>query len=469
MKCSCPAAFFACVHRKWKNVLRGGLPLYNEAQMKTGRSCSREMDVEKGPLLYVMNWAGLELGGWRGPIVFEAASLAMALWFMFRTARLCTNWWLSAFIVTVCSLRGADRLLEEGNLTEEYALPWIALAVYLFFRFFQQGVLRVRDTFWLGFGFAMVLMLRPNMIAAWAVGYPVLFYLLWKQEHVWRPFLGSLAGLLVGVAPFLLWLAANGALQSCWDAYIGFNLQYTAHKAGAHVAKERLHAFSKFFFSRGTAWVLVPCCFAMFRQRALRNRTVWLSLVLMLVSLLSLSMSGMTYAHYGMVLLPTFVYPSAIFLSYVKEQWRPQWFRYAAICMVLVTISVLGVSCRYIKGNLRMEQPEMQRLVQYVQEHSAPTDCISVWGNKNVIYVRSGRRSSSVYSYQWPLITVHPQIEQRYFADLEAAPPQLVLLTVPAGARMEAFLSAHAYEKVNAMPLKDGTVDVYQRPEQAAP
>lgn len=329
MQLSC--GFFACVHRKWKNVLRGGLPLYNEAQMKTGRSCSREMDVEKGPLLYVMNWAGLELGGWRGPIVFEAASLAMALWFMFRTARLCTNWWLSAFIVTVCSLRGADRLLEEGNLTEEYALPWIALAVYLFFRFFQQGVLRVRDTFWLGFGFAMVLMLRPNMIAAWAVGYPVLFYLLWKQEHVWRPFLGSLAGLLVGVAPFLLWLAANGALQSCWDAYIGFNLQYTAHKAGAHVAKERLHAFSKFFFSRGTAWVLVPCCFAMFRQRALRNRTVWLSLVLMLVSLLSLSMSGMTYAHYGMVLLPTFVYPSAIFLSYVKEQWRPQWFRYEKV------------------------------------------------------------------------------------------------------------------------------------------
>ena len=43
----------ACVHRKWKNVLRGGLRLYNEAQMKTGRSCSREMDVESsGQSLY---------------------------------------------------------------------------------------------------------------------------------------------------------------------------------------------------------------------------------------------------------------------------------------------------------------------------------------------------------------------------------------------------------------------------------
>lgn len=48
----------------------GGLPLYNEAQMKTGRSCSREMDVEKGPLLYVMNWAGLE--HWFQPAIYCA-------------------------------------------------------------------------------------------------------------------------------------------------------------------------------------------------------------------------------------------------------------------------------------------------------------------------------------------------------------------------------------------------------------
>ena len=415
----------------------------------------------KGPLIYVINWLALELGGWRGTLVFEAAALAMALWFLLRIARLRAGWWSSVFLVTFFALRGADKMLEGGNLTEEYALPWIALAVYLFLRFLQQGVFRTRDSVLLGFGLAMVLLLRPNMIAAWAVGYPVLLFLLWKQGNAGRMLLASRGGLLIGLAPFVLWLAAGGALQACWETYIVFNVTYAARMAGDHAARQRLRAFCRFFLLCKMGYVLLPCGFALLRERALRDRAAGFSLALLLVSLLSVSMSGMTYSHYGMVLLPTLIYPAALFFSYAEQHVRGRVQRYAVGLMVVVAFFMLRTSYQNIHSNWRVDDPELQRLVDAVQENTTPEDTISVWGNQDAIYVRSQRRSASIYSYQRPIATVvDPQIGQRYFEELEAAPPKLVILCDEGNERMQSFLETHGYVRI---PDASEKTPVYRR------
>lgn len=105
----------------------------------------------KGPLLYVINALGMSPGSWHAVALFEILALGVASFFIFRMARLRANFFSSLLITALCTWLLNRNMLWEGNFVEEYALPWIAIAAFLFLRFFQEKTISRRGWFAIGF------------------------------------------------------------------------------------------------------------------------------------------------------------------------------------------------------------------------------------------------------------------------------------------------------------------------------
>lgn len=122
---------------------------------------------------------------------------------------------------------------KGGNMTEEYAMLYIAVSLYIFLDYFlNEKISRFRLAV-CGFSFAAVFLLRANMISLWIVfALAVLIDCLKNKAYTsLRKFIcWFLAGACMLTIPILLWLALNGAFSEfIRDAFI-INFQYSGVK-----------------------------------------------------------------------------------------------------------------------------------------------------------------------------------------------------------------------------------------------
>ena len=451
----------------------GGLPetdssvyLYIASEVQQGGVPYVDMFDHKGPLLYLINWLGLQIGGWRGVALLEALTFAMTFYYVFRTARLRTSFSSAALVLSLCAV-GIVKFYGGGNTPEEYAVPWIALADFLLMRIFlQRGLHGRREAFLLGFSFAMTLLLKPNLIVVWLIGFPAALWLLRRTGSVRRVLVWSSLGICLGMAPFLLWFGMHHAWQAWWETYLVFNLHYTAGMAPNMLQRGKTFLY---FFVQGGVEVLLLCGWAMWREKANRNAASWLSLAMLLCFLLSVSASGRMWPHYAPGAVPLFAYPLAVWLGWQEQlpmgACRKRWPKRLGWAVTIMIFPLLvGVAYRHHCVLYRAEEVQTWAIASSIKEQTKDEDRISVTGNNDIFYVWSGRRSASYYSYQVPIFMLAPEAEDRYFHDLERTPPKLVVLVAGADARMKAYLSDHAYEKTSELPLKEQRVEIYARP-----
>ncbi|WP_294157958.1 hypothetical protein [uncultured Selenomonas sp.] len=432
----------------------------------------------KGPWLYILNALAMEMGNWHMIAVFEAIAFFASIFVTFQIARLRAGFFSSLLITALCTWLLNRGMLDGGNYTEEYALPWIALAELLFLRFFQKGKIEGRGFFCIGLGLSMVIALRPNMIAVWAVGIPVMSWLLWRQNRLCRGTGWMLGGFTAGIAPLLLWMAVRGALVACWDAYIVFNLQYTRRVLG--LMKQLLPEnhplqaavvgrFSAFvhFAEVGACQVAALCLIAMGSRRRWRDGAAWASLMMLFLSLLTASMSGFLFWHYGMVLLPTLAYPLAIFCEALERML----FRNVPVCRYLLAGASLLFAGSLVFSATRSyvawyrHPPEdssrmhITEAASYIRSHTSPEDRILVFGSQTALYPLSDRLASSKYSYQFPMIVLDSAMHDDFIENFDKTLPKIIVTgkEIPGYEPWEEVMQSYAYE---VAPEYAGTDDL---------
>ena len=120
----------------------------------------------KGPLVYLYNYIGTLISYYRGIWVIEVLSMFVTLVALYKSARLYLGKFYSIIVILICtSVLGVA--FEEGNLVEEYALPFISIALYIFLEYFKKKDITKFKLILNGFCFGGVCMLRPNMVSLW--------------------------------------------------------------------------------------------------------------------------------------------------------------------------------------------------------------------------------------------------------------------------------------------------------------
>lgn len=405
--------------------------------MEKGYMPYRDSFDHKGPLLYILNWIGNKISSYSGIWIIEFLFMIGTFCMIYKVSRLkCSI--NSSILVTMFSASLLFQYFKGGNLTEEYAMLFIAIALYIFLDYLlNQKVTRIRLLI-CGFSFGAVLLLRANMVPVWIVFCLFIFVqtLANKRWDALASFiLWFLGGMCIVVIPILLWFAANHSLFAFWESYIVFNKTYISVEGGRAFSSAKWNSFFSFFNT--TAFII--SFFTLAYMCKIRNKAINIVYIIyMLTTLVLICLSGLTYNHYGMILIPAFSYPMASLFGEIEEI---DFAKIAQIFSIIIKVYLLAyiilpewlpiISSMPAIYESREEEHKSGLAVtvsSIVINNTDMDDAISVYGNWDLIYILSGRKHATRYSYQFPIGHVMPEIMEKYMKALEEEQPKLIVI-----------------------------------------
>lgn len=419
----------------------------------------------KGPLIYLINYWGMMINKRHGIWIIEFIAIWVTYAAIYKIARLYCSKVFSCILVLTSAMLLAD-YFKHGNLTEEYAMPFIGVSLYIFLDFLISQKTNAFRLFLCGFGFGAVMMLRPNMISVWLV-FCTAVLTDCLRRRLFLDLLIYLLFFLVGACiitiPIIIWLAHRHALSAFIEQYFLFNFLYSSTGMGASLSTKLacvLTFLNPFVYSSQllTITAIISCVFlCLKRERFLYG----VYAMYLLITLLLMCMSGYPFNHYGMILVPAIVFPMASFYQFMLSRRR---YAFCMLCIFLlggITLPGWFSSLKDMPGIYKAKNEEhhsdiVLSICQIIAETSSPEDCISVFGNWNLIYVLSDRRHATKYSYQFPIGQVSPAIMESYYSELAEELPMLIILqSERSDPRMDSFLKAHGYEEIWREEISD--------------
>lgn len=144
----------------------------------------------------------------------------------------------AAFICTIVTLLLITASYEEGNLTEEYILPFIFYCIILLITWVDSGMtskIHIKIPFWYGITFGISIMTRvTNALGVCMIVFVISIYLIVEKRfaELLNSVLSFVAGCLVITLPFIIYFGINGSLYDFLWASIIYNLSYAESAKG---------------------------------------------------------------------------------------------------------------------------------------------------------------------------------------------------------------------------------------------
>lgn len=415
--------------------------------MTKGQVPYKDIFDHKGPLIYLINYLGYLIHPKVGVWFFEFITIFVTVVFSYKCAKLASDNSIFSCISVIISFSLLYIYLCGGNFVEEYAMPFISMATYIFGRYFKEHQAKPLQLIVCGMCGGCVLMLRPNMAVIWLV-FPI-FVVINELVHknyikILRYFIWFFIGVMISILPFIIYLTLKDALVDFWNVYIKFNLQYTNNSSFKDFV-ETVYCFLSPVIL--LSFLLLLFNIFLLNNNKLFNIAYFISLIL---SLLFLSISGRTYEHYAMIIVPVCAYPIASLFIHYKNEW------FSHIVTTSLTIIYLfsywlfpSYAClkNVLIGVHTSSDEVVDSVVEYIYENTTESDEILVVGNDNRIYLHSGRLSSSKYSYQYPIAYISEDIYNDFYNEISIDNPKLIIFN-ESFIGIEEFLNEYNYSCV---------------------
>jgi hypothetical protein len=424
----------------------------------------------KPPAIFFIDAVGLWFGGgtrwglWAIELVFLlgatlAGFAALRRSFGFGPALLASIVWLS----------GLSLVLEGGNLTEEYALLFSFLSLWLFTLIWQRS-----DSVWLhaalGLVFGCDFLTRPNnagVPAAIILAEVLLFFLKEPGSRVTpgegaategslhgasapsprrprtpaaalRLLLATGIGFVLPLAAATLYFVSRNAFQDFLDAAFIYNLSYGGQPAPI---ESLLSGIRNLGFAAGIGlvgmWLAFDRLRLEFRERALDPLILWLCLDFVIEIVLS-GLSGLNYPHYFISWLPWIAFACGLLFSRVAPGFVT-WAQKYQVPVALAAIVILAAASLGTLGGYgqafaqliadRTKAQEFEQLPAYVNEHTKPGQTVLAWGGNAGINFLAGRGAPTAH-FQYGILVPSPitdRISAQFYRDISSHPPAMIL------------------------------------------
>ncbi len=420
--------------------------LYSGWRILNGALPYRDFWDHKPPLVYYVDAAGLALSNgtrW-GVWVIEALLLLLTAWLGFKLLRarfgiLCAalgSWiWLIAL----------PPVLQAGNLTEEYALPFQFAALWLVGGIGEPRLAGRRGVI-LGILGALAFFLKQTTIGIWIA---ILLYQTVRQIGAGevKEWLAGVVSVAAGagivcilIGAFFAW---QGTLGQFWDAAFVFNVIYSSGDIGP-VARlwQGVQGFSA--VGAGGLWQLALFGLILGLISALRRShddrlgfaAFPIAMIDLPIELLLISLSGRANPHYYVSALPALSVLAAGALSAISSlitAWHMP--RLAtvtaalAVCLLGWLSYVVFTSQLALARRIPSEYPETARYIDLSTDASAT---VLVWGDEASVNYMARRASPTRFVYLFPLYEMGygtKQLVADFLRSLVEDPPRLIVDT----------------------------------------
>lgn len=394
--------------------------------MDQGRVIYRDIFDHKGPFLFFINYIA-EIIGNNGLFIVEFLFLFLFLFFVYKTSLLKLNVFLSILLSGAISLF-LPVLLEGGNLSEEYALLPISIALYLFSKYYIHG-LKYWEITIIGITFALTLFLRVNMISVWAGFIPMILieYLIKKDfKRIYIDGSFFVLGALIIIVSTIIYLVINNALGDAIYQNITYNFTYTDS-----FSLPFRELFSELFLNPVlVSFFVIYSIYIYESEVSFFDFGLHLSTI---ISLLSVIISRREYLHYLTVLIPL----GAIYL--IEIFYRSSILEDKKINNVIKSVLATGVllspialyNYNYVYHTSNLTDPINQNKVETVKkiiENTDKDDLIYSHRLSGLFYIESNRLANTKY-FNLPAgnIDENNKIKEEFWYDMRNKKPRLIV------------------------------------------
>ena len=421
----------------------------------------------KGPLIYLINVLGMLISEFRGIYFIELITLFITFIYLYKIARLRCNEKISLLLIILTS-SALFKYFELGNLTEEYALPFITISIYIFADYFLNGKINVFRLVVCGFSFGSVCLLRPNMISIWLVmciGVVVSSIKKKKFRDLIRFIFCFFRGVFIIVFPIMMWLIAKGAFFSFIDDYIVFNKVYSSNLSSSIMLSLRIQAFKYFIRDALLLFSIFIMIYLCIKNKKFFDR---LFIIYLFVNVMFICLSGRLYDHYGMVIVPSLVYPLSCFIKKVYDK-KDSVLLCCVISFLLVVFALpkynlainKGITDYFKRSETFFNENDM-KIVEVIKRNTSEQDKIIVCGNNDIIYNLSNRFAASKYSFQISA-DIDESKNKEFYNDLNKNLPKLIILPDDYFDydKVLGFVKEREYKEL--WHNNNGTITIYER------
>lgn len=254
----------------------------------------------KGPYIFLIQYLGYASGlGRYGIFLIEIINLCIVLYFLQKCVHLVANknekFCLIASLIFFFFLLACT--LDCGNLTEEYALPYLFFCLFLYLRYITEQKIGLAA---LGYGISFVLASLgrvTNSMFICILVLDIIIRMIVKKE--WDELLKSavlfLFGVLLTITPFFLYFLQKGIVPDMIEAVFTFSFSYAVESSFLDSVRSILGPIMIIFFLE-TLLALKACIH--------QYQTV-LFLILNVTILFFTMTLGNAYIHYYQLLIPS--------------------------------------------------------------------------------------------------------------------------------------------------------------------
>lgn len=302
-------------------------------------------------------------------------------------------------------------VIKGGNFTEEYALPFQFLCLWLAKDIKEKSLVNFRGIL---FGILLVLLLFIKQTTI-GIGFSIFVYLIYVRisRRQFRElsnefFMIFLGGLLISIVVSMYFIL-NGAFQDFISAAFLYNFLYVKNNLGSVILPSVM--LSTGFLQIGL--LVFPLVFA---RLLLKGKTVLSEdyIPLLIVGMISLpvelvlsNLGGSHYSHYYMSVLPFLFILSGYFFYVIFDVFSnvisSVWIRLGLLLMVVLGV-VLFQKPKYDEmQSLYNGQRIRPSYVAVIDKYTTPEDTLLIWGAEAGMNFMVKRASPSRFAYLYPL------------------------------------------------------------------
>ena len=423
-----PLAPFA----KSSNGIDSSVFIYSAQQILKGQTMYKDIVDHKGPFLYLINVAALFIfnGKFIGVWIFEIISLFIVSIMMYKTARFfaCK---ISSSLAVLAAILFLVPLLAGGNLTEEWALPFISIAMYIFVAYLKDNKpLSVVRLAILSLTFVLTFMIRANLAAIWP-GFGIVLLVKWiiekKQKELIRNLSFLLFFALLFTFPFFLYFYFKGALSDAIYLMFKFNMVEYNPRSPLFILKACPKILGGVYELSAIPFIIMV--YMLFREKTISSVSVISAFIF---TALSCALGG-RFPHYYMIFAPLIVIPYSYIADVIKENAPKA--NYVCLFLMFIFYNLKPVNDQlyynipdnYSEKGFGIETippPTMKKMKEAIIQNTEPADKILVRGYQSSVYLFSGRTCAT----RFPYTLNKSSLAIKYYAkDAEKALPKLII------------------------------------------
>ena len=402
----------------WTNISKG---------MEQGKIIYKDMFDHKGPILYFFYYfvfiISKQLGIWLLDFICNTITIFM-IYFISKLV-LKDKW--KIFIVIAVNMLFMMNLCFENPCVESIALPFTLIAFYAGLKLIIHSKLfKKKEAILTSICFAIVLLLRPNLLLLWVLLYIYIFIKLVKENKI-RQLLEIMIYSIVGVSviliPVLIYIIKNNAFNDFINSYLMLNLKYTSNKEFNIIFVIEYYIFNTHFIIIIIGAIYMVLFNIINKLKEKEIKFLKFSALYFIIAFYLVIMPQRCYEHYAFSMIPTFIMPLAIAIKYIKSKKISN-----------TILLILGCACIIENFNVQNNKfsfyNKMSDLQEYLEHEinlNKKEDNILVFGNCTQMYLMINRQYDGKYFYQIPIGNQSEEYANEILKDIKRSSPVLII------------------------------------------